>query len=507
MARPGTMSAAAGPRRSLAHGAVWNLVGFLLPVAVALVCIPPLTRGLGIDRFGLLTIAWAVAGYFSVFDLGVARALTQRLASRGAGSDERDATTVWTALWMLGATGAAGGVLLVLCAEPLVRDVLRTPPALEGETVNAFMLLGLAVPAVTLMAALRGVLEARFAFRAVNAIRIPMGVLTFVAPLAVLPFGARLDVVVAALVVARLLLLAPSAWLAARALPGLARPRRPDAAEIRLLLGFGVWMTVSNVVSPLMNNLDRVLIGALLGIGVVAFYATPQEVITKLTFLPSAIVTVLFPAFAQRADRAADLYARGLRYTLTMTLPPALAAIVFPHELLSAWLGEAFADGGAEALRWLALGVLVNCLGYVSFALVQGRGRADLTGKLHLAELPIYLVAFLLLTQAFGVVGAALAWMLRATLDAVVLDWLGRRHIGATGLEGGGWLLGCIAVCAAVAAVLTLIPHPVPIVARLALFLALASLFFLTAWQALFDAADRARLRVWWSRARASVSR
>jgi O-antigen/teichoic acid export membrane protein len=256
-----------------------------------------------------------------------------------------------------------------------------------------------------------------------------------------------------------------------------------------------------------MTNLDRVMLGAMLGIGVVAFYATPQEVVTKLAFLPSAIVGVLFPAFAERADRAAGLYARGLRYTLVMTLPPALAAIVFPHELLSAWLAPEFAQGGAEALRWLALGVLVNCLGYVSFALVQGRGRADLTGKLHLAELPLYLGAFWVLTQAFGIVGAALAWLLRVTVDAVALDWLGRRHVGAAKLEGGTMLLAWVAVCAAVAAGLALTPQPVPAIARMALFLTLLAAFLVTAWQAIFDAADRARLRLWWVRARGSASR
>jgi O-antigen/teichoic acid export membrane protein len=357
------------------------------------------------------------------------------------------------------------------------------------------------------MAGLRGILEARFAFRALNLVRIPFGVLTFLAPLAVLPWSARLDAVVGALVAARILLLWPTARLAAQALPGLRRPRAPQAAEIRPLLGFGAWMTVSNVVSPLMTNLDRVLLGALLGIGVVAFYATPQEVITKLALLPSAFVAVLFPAFAERADRAADLYARGMRYTLVMTLPPALAAIVFPHELLRAWLGEDFAQGGAEALRWLALGVLVNCLGYVSFALVQGRGRADLTGKLHLAELPLYFLAFLLLTQAFGVVGAALAWTLRVTVDAAALDRLARLQTGAARLAAGRWIVAWVAVCTGVATALGLAPHPVPAIARLALFLALTVAFCVTAWQAILDASDRARLRLWWLRARGSASR
>jgi O-antigen/teichoic acid export membrane protein len=494
-------------RRSLAHGAAWNLAGFLLPVAVAVVCIPPLSRGLGVERFGLLTIAWAVVGYFSVFDLGIARALTHRLATLGDGGDPREGRVAWTGLAMLFAAGLVGGALLALIAGPLVRDVLRTPAPLVDETVNAFVLLGLAVPMITVMAGLRGILEARFAFRAVNLVRMPLGVLTFLAPLAVLPWTSRLDAVVAALVAARLVLLWPTARLAAQVLPALRRPRGPEAAEIRPLLGFGAWMTVSNVVSPIMTNLDRVMLGALLGIGVVAFYATPQEVVTKLALLPSAIVGVLFPAFAERADRAAALYARGMRYTLVMTLPPALAAIVFPHELLSAWLGPEFARGGAEALRWLALGVLVNCLGYVSFALVQGRGRADLTGKLHLAELPLYLAAFWVLTQAFGLVGAALAWLLRVTVDAAALDWLGRRHIGAAKLEGGTILLAWVAVCAAVAAGLALTPQPVPAIARMALFLTLLAAFLATAWQAIFDAADRARLRVWWVRARGSVSR
>jgi hypothetical protein len=58
-----------------------------------------------------------------------------------------------------------------------------------------------------------------------------------------------------------------------------------------------------------------------------------------------------------------------------------------------------------------------------------------------------------------------------------------------------------------VAAALALAPQPVPATARLALFLALMVAFFATAWQAILDASDRARLRLWWLRARDSASR
>ena len=47
---------------------------------VALVAIPILVDGLGTARFGILTLAWMVVGYFSLFDLGLGRALTKLTA-------------------------------------------------------------------------------------------------------------------------------------------------------------------------------------------------------------------------------------------------------------------------------------------------------------------------------------------------------------------------------------------------------------------------------------------
>jgi hypothetical protein len=47
----------------------------------------------------------------------------------------------------------------------------------------------------------------------------------------------------------------------------------------------------------------------------------------------------------------------------------------------------------------------------------------------HLIELPLYAAAAWVLIEAYGVAGAALAWTLRVTLDAVLLGaamwWVG----------------------------------------------------------------------------------
>ena len=48
-----------------------------LLLAVAVFAIPLLISGIGLPKFGVLTLAWVVVGYFSVFDLGLGRAMTQ----------------------------------------------------------------------------------------------------------------------------------------------------------------------------------------------------------------------------------------------------------------------------------------------------------------------------------------------------------------------------------------------------------------------------------------------
>jgi O-antigen/teichoic acid export membrane protein len=69
----------------------------------------------------------------------------------------------------------------------------------------------------------------------------------------------------------------------------------------------------------------------------------------------------------------------------------------------------------------LAAGVFMNSLGQVAFAMIQGAGRPDLTAKLHLIELPLYLLGVCWLINTYGIKGAAIAWVARIGIDTVCL--------------------------------------------------------------------------------------
>jgi len=75
--------------------------------------------------------------------------------------------------------------------------------------------------------------------------------------------------------------------------------------------------------------------------------------------------------------------------------------------------------------------VFINSISQIPFAFIQGIGRPDLTAKLHLCELPIYLIAVSWLIHVYGVKGAALAWLLRVIVDGIALFAIAGRQLSS----------------------------------------------------------------------------
>jgi len=97
----------------LARNTVLNFIGQALPLLVGVVTIPFIVRGLGTERFGLLSLAWVVLGYFAIFDLGLGRA-TAKFVAKALGKGEKDQIpqSVWTAVTAQAILGILGGVAL-----------------------------------------------------------------------------------------------------------------------------------------------------------------------------------------------------------------------------------------------------------------------------------------------------------------------------------------------------------------------------------------------------------
>jgi O-antigen/teichoic acid export membrane protein len=427
--------------RTLVRNIVWNLLGHGAPLFVALLAIPFLVKGLGTERFGVLVLAWMVVGYFTLFDLGIGRATTKYTSeylAKGAFPELNG--LIWTSLSTLFAIGILGMVIIHGLAPYVVTRVLVIPSTIQREAIDAFGLLALSLPIVVGTSAARGILEAQHRFGIVNAIAIPAGIANYLLPLAAIHVTNDLSLVVLFLVAGRTITWLLFLYFSLNSLPGLRVPRLPRFSCALQLFRFGGWVTVSSIIGPLMTYADRFMVGTVLTMSAVAYYATPYDLVTKLGIIAPGVMSVLFPVLITSITLGKGdfwaLHDRATKFILLTLAPVVVCALMFAQLFLGVWLGAEFALNSGGVFQILSVGVLFNSLAVAPFTAIHAAGRADLSAKAHLIELPLYLLTLWFLMRHFGIEGVAVAWLLRVVLDYLLMFSIARRLFGGEPAAG-----------------------------------------------------------------------
>jgi O-antigen/teichoic acid export membrane protein len=409
----------------VARNTLWNVLGIAVPLPVAVLVVRPLLRGLGAERFGILALAWAIMGYFTLCDFGLGRATTRQVAeARAQGRRGAIGGIFWHAAFAHAALGLAGGLALALAASWLAGHALSVSPERTAETRQAVLLLALSVPLIVAITAVRGLLEGLDRFDLVAAANVPNAVLVYALPLAALAISPALPVVIGAVVLARaaaLLIFFACAW---RACPEIRRPVRPSGAIARSLIGLGGWLAISAAVVPAMSSIDRLIIASTLSASAVGFYSVPYDIVTRLWLVTGAVLGVLFPVFsglaASRPD-AVRLLLRRSADALLIALAPVIAVVITAAPgLLAWWLGPEFRLRSAPVAQALAVGMLFSGVANLGTTLLQAVNRASFVALSEVAQALLYAVAAWWAAGRYGLMGVAIAWMLRAVVQACV---------------------------------------------------------------------------------------
>ena len=208
----------------LARNTVLNVAGQVIPLLVGVATMPYVIRHLGPDRFGLLSLAWVVVGYFALFDLGIGPATTKFVAELlGKGEIEKLPALVWTALVTQSGFGLLAGILLAAASPTFVNRLLKIPPQLRTEAHWVFLILAVSLPIGFASGSLQGVLAASQRFDLLNAIGIPTLALSYLIPAGALVLGFDLRRIVLFLVVNRIAGLGAYFLLCLRLYPVLGR--------------------------------------------------------------------------------------------------------------------------------------------------------------------------------------------------------------------------------------------------------------------------------------------
>src|SRR6267143_5443066 len=281
----------------LVRNTVYNLLtqGFLVILAVW--SLPVLVHELSKEAFGLLMLVWTFVGYFTLLDFGISRASTKFLAEALALRDVNEIRrVVWTSISLSTMLGIITAGAVVAATPLLVHGVFKIDAAFAQESTATFMLAAAGIPFMLAFGVVKGFQMALQRFDLVNIFQTIMGIFQWVGSVVLLWLGFGLWEIILLTVGVRIALSVISLFQLSYLIPGIWKSIRfLDIAACKKFFSFGGWLTISQIISPLFLYLDRILIGALLSVSAIAYYAVPQEALTRLLIIPMSLTTTLFP--------------------------------------------------------------------------------------------------------------------------------------------------------------------------------------------------------------------
>ena len=412
----------------LLRNSLWNLSGSALPAVAALVTVPLLIAGLGVEGFGIVTLVTSVIGYFGILDINLNAGSIKFLAQHHAAGDrERFAETFWFGIFFYGLLGAVGAGIIYFSAGFLTDRFFDVSPELRDDTILGFHIAALGFALTQAQNYLITVPQALQRYDKSAQSEAFFGVVANVASAAAAMAGAGIAGVIAirvALAACNVLYLC---FLIRTFSLGLGfRAPRKDVRSA--LMSFSAYAYLSRLASTMHQHGDKLVIGALAGPVAVTFYSVPVTLASRILGLTYRLSSVIYPrasalAASHKLDELHPIYLSSIRYTTYINLVALGMIVLAGDEFLKRWVGEEFLAQGYPVLVLVTLAFLMDSLTNIPSLVNDALGHPKVTGHFALARGIIGISLVYVGTLQAGIVGAAVAHLAASILLGLTFLW------------------------------------------------------------------------------------
>lgn len=402
-----------------------NLLGNIIPAVVILPSLGFIARQIGIELFGIYTISIAVVGYAGIFDMGLTKAIVRDVAIFGNNESERRGI-ISTGSSVIFIFGVVACVLLYFFSDALV-SLLNVSNEHKHEAIQSVKMLSFSVPIFLLNQSWLAIHEGMERFHLLTLQRIIGSVLLAVCPVLALNLYPTLFSAIVGLFASRVISTLVTFMFCNRDIIDAGLKINSDI--LRRLFKFGGWLSISNILSPIMMYFDRFVISNILGADKVAYYTAPSEVVNKAVLIPSALSRTIFPRLISEntAKKNSKTIRAAYLWLSVVCCGGAICGWFFVEFFIKVWLGVDYVTQSSPILKVMIVGFVFLSFSQVPFNLIQAKGKSNITAMIHLVEVIPYLLCLLYLTRNYGLIGAAFAWSMRLAFDCLILHVIAKK--------------------------------------------------------------------------------
>lgn len=406
----------------------FNGVAQIAPIVVAVVITPLLLHRLGLDRYGIWSLALLILGTLTTLDGGVAASLTRFFAMYASRGEHAQSGRLLLGSLLFFFLFGIALTLMALPLAPSIVHLLDVPPGLEEEAVVVLRWLPPVVGLALMSDSTTALLQGNGQFRALAASMLASSALFVVAVIVLVQPGAQLDDLMLATALRYVILLIASLLFAAPRV-SIGWPLLPSLATTRDLGRYASRMQVSAITGFVNSEMDALVIAAVLPIRYVGLYNIGLQAASAMRSLPlyafAPIFTRVTTIFRREGrEAAAAEFERLERRWLPAVLGYGVVAVTAVGFSVPVWLGDRYAVSGVMAAVLLSGYMVHVAFTGMRTCYVRAIGRPGLEARYSLVWTignSLITVPLGLLAGAVGVVAAtAITGMIASTYFVVL---------------------------------------------------------------------------------------
>ena len=412
--------------RATARGGAGNVVGAATTAVLNLLIVVAVTRGY--DKAIAGTVFTATAVYVvveAIVKLGTDIGIVHFVSTAQARDErERVARHLWASLVPVAVVSVIGAAVTYVAAPVLMRAIGTAGAQQSDRTIVLIVAIGIPIGAIydCLTAATRGMGRARPTVLVERTLR---PILQAGGVLAAALVGASTSVVVFAWVAPYAVVLPIMGILLVRLMRREGVPRY--SSHWREVLGevwrFTLPRTLTSVIQVLLQRLDIILVGAILGAPSAAVYTGATRFVVVGQLGNQGVAFAFQPQLARlvatrQLDAGRDLYRLSSAWIAGLTAPLYLAVCVTAPWLIRIF-GHHYQSGLSSMIIVTGAMLVGNACGLVDLVLITlGRTSWNLANSAVALALNVGLD--LLLIPRIGIVGAAIGWAVAIVANNIV---------------------------------------------------------------------------------------
>ncbi len=205
------------------------------------------------------------------------------------------------------------------------------------------------------------------------------------------------------------------------------RPTRQfDSQVSKEMLTFGGHIVAIGFIGVLLNNVDYLIVGRVLGAAALGYYTLayrmPELVIRTINLGVDRVAHPILSTLQWDQDQLRSVYRNYLFYTSLVIIPAGIGLALLSAPIIRIFYSSEW-EPSIPVMQWISLAVMVASMGHIPGVLYKAINRPDILNKLAVIKLPLT-IAILWYGTRRGIVGVALGHVvlsfIKVILDTVV---------------------------------------------------------------------------------------